>query len=111
MDFVRSHPFAFLAGCDAEQKPVATQIPVFIDQRDGKIFLSGHMMRKTDHHLAFAKNPHVLVVFTGAHTYVSASWYADKKQASTWNYMSVHFKGLLTFLDEKALLSVLKTDH
>ena len=113
MDFVRSHPFAFLAGCDAEQKPVATQIPVFIDQRDGKIFLSGHMMRKTDHHLAFANNPHVLVVFTGAHTYVSASWYADKKQASTWNYMSVHFKGLLTFLDENSLLSVLKrtTNH
>src|ERR1044071_352985 len=83
LQFVKEHPFAFITGCDAENKPVATQIPVFIDERDGKLFLSGHIMRNTDHHKAFEHNPHVLAVFTGAHTYVSASWYDDKKQGST----------------------------
>ena len=113
LDFIHQHPFAFIAGCSEDGKPVATQIPVFIDEREGKLFLSGHMMRNTDHHKAFEHNPNVLAVFTGAHTYVSASWYEDKKQGSTWNYMSVHAKGVLKFLDEQALLDVLKrtTNH
>ena len=108
MSFIREHPFAFLTGCNADQKPVATQIPVFIDERDGKLFLTGHMMRQTDHHKTFEKNPNALVVFTGPHTYVSATWYTNPHQASTWNYMSVHARGILRFLDEQGLINVLK---
>ncbi|HYJ37650.1 MAG TPA: FMN-binding negative transcriptional regulator [Chitinophagaceae bacterium] len=107
-EFIHQHPFAFIAGCTAEGKPVATQIPVFIEERNGKLFLTGHMMRQTDHHKAFEKNAQALVVFTGPHTYVSASWYSDPHQASTWNYMSVHVKGELTFLDEQGLIDILK---
>ncbi len=101
LNFINENPFAFLAGCNESGKPVATQIPVFIDEREGRLILSGHIMKNTDHHKAFLNNSNVLAVFTGAHTYVSASWYEDKKQASTWNYMSVHAKGILKFLDEK----------
>jgi transcriptional regulator len=108
LQFMRDHPFAFLSGVDAENKPVATQIPVFIDERDGKLFLSGHIMRNTDHHKAFEQNPNVLAVFTGPHVYVSATWYDDPQQASTWNYMSVHAKGSLRFGDEKELIGILK---
>jgi transcriptional regulator len=108
LDFIHQHPFAFMAGCDENNKPVATQIPVFIEERDEKLFLSGHMMRQTDHHKAFEQNPNVLCVFTGPHTYVSATWYANPRQASTWNYMSVHIKGRLQFLEETALIEVLK---
>ena len=113
LDFIHQHPFAFLTGCSEDGKPVATQIPVFIDAREGKLFLSGHIMKNTDHHRAFLYNPNVLAVFSGPHTYVSASWYEKKEQASTWNYMSVHAKGLLKFLDEPSLLDVLKrtTNH
>jgi transcriptional regulator len=113
LQFVKEHPFALLCGCDGDQRPVATQIPVFIDERDGKLFLSGHIMRNTDHHKALEKNANVLVVFTGAHSYISASWYTDKQNASTWNYRSVHAKGQIQFLGEQALLDVLKrtTDH
>ena len=113
LQFVKEHPFALLTGCDESNKPVATQVPVFIDEREGKFFLSGHMMKNTDHHKAFLQNNNVLAVFTGAHTYVSASWYSDKQQGSTWNYQSVHAKGSLIFLDEQALINVLKrtTNH
>jgi transcriptional regulator len=113
IEFIRSHPFAFLSGCDAANKPVATQVPCFIEERSGKLFLSGHIMRNTDHHKAFEQNSSVLAVFTGAHCYVSASWYSNPQTAATWNYMSVHAKGRLTFLDEAALLRVLEhtTDH
>src|SRR5215213_2286655 len=108
MDFIHQHPFAFIAGCTGDGHPVATQIPVFIEERAGTLYMTGHMMRQTDHHRAFEKNPDVLCVFTGNHTYVSASWYSNPHQASTWNYMSVHVKGRLRFLDEAGLADVLK---
>jgi transcriptional regulator len=108
LDFIHQHPFAFICGCDENGKPVATQIPVFIGERAGQLFMTGHMMKQTDHHKAFEKNGSVLCVFTGPHTYVSASWYNNPHQASTWNYMSVHVKGQLKFLDEQGLIDVLK---
>ena len=108
LHFIHNHPFAFLAGCNTDGKPVATQIPMFIEERDDKLFLTGHMMKQTDHHKAFESNPNALVVFTGPHTYVSATWYSNPQQASTWNYMSVHLKGILRFLDEEGLIDVLR---
>jgi transcriptional regulator len=113
IEFMRAHPFVTLCGVDAHGKPVATQVPVFIDEKDDGIFLSGHIMKSTDHHKAFEDNPTVLALFTGPHTYVSASWYEDKKVASTWNYITVHARGELRFTDHQALLDILKrtTDH
>ncbi|MBA2744613.1 MAG: FMN-binding negative transcriptional regulator [Flavisolibacter sp.] len=108
MEFIHNHPFAFIAGCNQDQQPVATQIPVFIEERDHQLFLSGHMMKQQDHHKAFEQNPNVLCVFTGNSSYVSATWYKDPQQASTWNYMSVHVKGVIKFLDDAALIDVLK---
>lgn len=107
-EFINTHPFAFIAGCDENHQPVATQIPVFIEDRDGKLFLTGHMMKNTDHHKAFEFNNSVLCIFTGNHCYVSATWYSNPEQASTWNYMSVHVKGTIRFLDDDALVSILK---
>jgi transcriptional regulator len=106
--FIRDHPFAFLTGIDADQKPVATQVPVFIDEKDGKVLLTGHIMKNTDHHRAFEQNPYVLAVFTGPHVYVSATWYDDPRQASTWNYMSVHAKGTIRFGNEQELVAILR---
>lgn len=107
-EFIDQHPFAFLTGCDHENKPVATQVPVFIEEKNGKKILRGHIMKNTDHHKAFLKNNNVLVVFTGNHTYVSGTWYSNPYIASTWNYMSVHVKGIIRFLDEAALEDVLR---
>jgi transcriptional regulator len=108
MEFIHDHPFAFITGCSAEGKPVATQIPVFIEEKNGGLFLTGHMMKQTDHHKAFEQNPNVLCVFTGHHCYVSATLYSDPHQASTWNYMSVHVRGQLQFLDDAGLVTVLQ---
>src|SRR4029077_19279221 len=107
-EFVDQYPFAFLTGCDSENKPVATQIPVFIEEKNDKKILRGHIMKNTDHHKAFLQNQNVLVVFTGNHTYVSGTWYSNPYTPSTWNYMSVHAKGIIRFLDDAALVDVLR---
>ncbi len=107
-EFITRYPFAFLTGCDSENKPVVTQLPVFIEEEHDRKILRGHIMKNTDHHEAFLHNENVLVVFTGHHTYVSATWYSNPHQASTWNYMSVHARGIIRFLDEAALEDVLR---
>jgi transcriptional regulator len=107
-EFIAKYPFAFLTGCDKENKPVATQIPVFIEEVNGKKILRGHIMKNTDHHKAFKQNNNVLVVFTGHHTYVSGTWYSNPYTPSTWNYMSVHVKGIIRFLDDNALIDALR---
>ena len=108
LKFMRDHPFVFLTGVDEENKPVATQVPVFIDEKNEKLFLTGHIMRNTDHHKAFEQNPNVLGVFSGPNVYVSGTWYSNPQQASTWNYMSVHAKGSIRFGNEEDLIAILK---
>ncbi len=99
--------FAVITGFDGNY-PVATQIPLDINFHGNEIILSGHLMRNTDHHKAFMKYPNVMVVFTGPHCFVSASWYTDPHQGSTWNYMTVQAKGKIKFLDEKATYEAVK---
>ena len=106
--FMRAHPFVVLCGADASGRPVATQVPVLIREENGKICLQGHFMRKTDHHLAFSVNPKALAIFTGPHDYVSASWYSNPAQASTWNYISVHAAGTLRFASDEFLVEILR---
>ncbi|MFI5186315.1 MAG: FMN-binding negative transcriptional regulator, partial [Chitinophagales bacterium] len=109
IEFMHNHPFITLIGCDANKRIEATQIPVLIDQKDDKIFIYGHIAKKSDHHMAFEENPNVLALFTGAHTYVSGTWYSgNPQQASTWNYISIHARGQIKFLDEPSLIQMLK---
>jgi transcriptional regulator len=106
--FIRQYPFGMLMAVDSNAKPVATQLPFLLKEREGKWFLCAHIMKGTDHHQALLQHNEVLVVFTGPHSYVSASWYSRQQQASTWNYMSVHARGELRFLDETDLLDMLE---
>lgn len=106
--FIRKYPFAFLAGCAENNRPVVTQVPVFIEEKNGQKILRGHIMKNSDHHKAFMHNENVLVVFSGKHCYVSATWYSNPHLASTWNYMSVQIHGTIKILGEDALEEILQ---
>ncbi len=106
--FMKEYSFAMVTGI-GENYPVATQLPLEIEEKDGRVFLKGHLMRKTDHHLAFEKNNNVLVLFTGPHCYVSSGWYNNPNTASTWNYMTVHARGKIIFTDEKGTYEAVKS--
>ncbi len=100
LEFIQQNSFAIITAA-GENFPVATHVPLSVTINDDKILLTGHMMKNTDHHKVFEKNANVLVIFNGAHCYVSAGWYSNPKVASTWNYMAVHAKGKINFTDEK----------
>ena len=107
MDFMQAHPFITLCGASIEGRPIATHVPVLFEERGDKLFLLAHIMRMQGHTEVFKQNNRVLAIFTGPHTYVSASWYEDKAVASTWNYQAVHVSGILQFTDEASLLKLL----
>ena len=62
----------------------------------------------------FEKNPEVLVIFQGPHTYISPTWY-NHVNVPTWNYQAVHVYGkprIVTDPEEfHAILSRLVAKH
>jgi transcriptional regulator len=108
LKFIEENPFAFLTGSFLSGAQVATQIPFLFEERNGELFLQGHIMRNTDHHKALLENPNALVVFTGPSTYVSASWYSNPHMGSTWNYMSVHVTGEMNWMSTDGLIDFMK---
>lgn len=106
--FMKAYPFAVIVGI-GEQYPAASHIPLDVEiHENGKVFLKGHLMKKTDHHIAFEKNENVLVIFNGPHTHVSASWYTTPAVGSTWDYMVVHAKGKIKFTNEQGTYEAVK---
>lgn len=108
LDFMKAHSFITLCGVAESGFPVATHIPVLLAEREGKLYLRAHIHRKSGHHKAFEHSANVLAIFTGAHTYISASWYQNPQVASTWNYQVVHASGILRFGDDAMLYELLR---
>ncbi|HEX7847290.1 MAG TPA: FMN-binding negative transcriptional regulator [Chitinophagaceae bacterium] len=107
--FMQAHLFVTLIGTDKDGRIEATQVPVLIEDRDGKLFVHGHIARKSDHHKAMVDNAAVLMIFTSPHTYVSGTWYSgNPQQASTWNYVSVHARGTVQWMDDDGLIELLR---
>ncbi|MEY2631306.1 MAG: Protease synthase and sporulation protein 2, partial [Bacteroidota bacterium] len=52
-------------------------------------------------------NDEVLAIFSGAHTYISSSWY-DHENVPTWNYLAVHVYGKVRVYNHEEALDFLK---
>lgn len=92
--------------------PYASQVPVMVDVIDEEIVLSFHLARPNPQTKTLENNQNVLIQFTGAHGYVSSSWY-EQEEVSTWNYQAAQLKGECAVLDQDELMEDLKrlTDH
>jgi len=86
-EFIKLHPFAsFILKGD---RLLATHIPVLIEGNSQSFRLYAHIANHNEQ-LQFLKNDaEALMIFQGAHGYVSSSWYQEK-DISTWDYSAVH---------------------
>jgi transcriptional regulator len=101
---VREHPLGVLvthtaAGLDANH------IPFELDPGTGPFgTLQGHVARANPLWQEVPQGAMVLVVFRGAHGYVSPSWYPSKhethRSVPTWNYEVVHAHGRIRLIDD-----------
>jgi transcriptional regulator len=96
---IADHPFGMLVTCDAEF-PVVSHVPMIAQERDGALWLLGHVARANAHAQAILAQAPATLVFSGPHAYVSAMWYERPYETvPTWNYEAVHVCGTLRETD------------
>jgi transcriptional regulator len=66
--------------------------------------------RANPHWRYLAAGRPTLVVFVGAHAYVSPSWYAKQPSVPTWNYVAVHATGTGVLVEDPAAVTTLLAD-
>lgn len=105
VEFLKQNSFPALVSHDGE-KLVATHLPTEIaEQADGSLTVLGHMSRANPQWKSFGEQE-VLLIFQGAHAYISPRWY-NHVNVPTWNYMMVHVYGRVRMLDGQELYDLL----
>lgn len=109
--FLKDNPFATVI-TSKHDMPYATQVPVMVSVTEDEIILSFHLAKANPQTKTLENNKNVLVQFTGAHGYVSSSWYAEE-EVSTWNYQEAQLIGSSVVLSHDELMEDLKslTNH
>lgn len=102
--FIRDNGFGLLIS-SVKGRPHGTHIP--LELSEDKTKLLGHVSRANPQWKNFDPRSEVLAIFSGPHTYVSASWY-DHENVSTWNYIAVHVYGKVHVIEGEALYQSLK---
>ncbi|WP_375563161.1 FMN-binding negative transcriptional regulator [Bernardetia sp. OM2101] len=82
--------------------PVATHTPIELEyDENGKQILRGHIAKANPQSKILETQPNVLVIFQSSiQHYISSFWY-EKPNAPTWNYMAVHIYGKVRILNEE----------
>jgi transcriptional regulator len=98
--FIRAHNFATLV-THHDGHLSATSIPFMVDSERG--ILKAHLARANDQWKHF-DGSETLVIFQGAHAYISPTWYGEHPSVPTWNYTAVHVYGVPTIIDDDATI-------
>lgn len=105
LEFLKQNNFPALVTHDGE-KPTATHLPVeVLENENGSLTILGHMSRANPQWRSFGEQE-VLLIFQGAHTYISPRWY-DHVNVPTWNYMMVHVYGKVRLVEREELYTLL----
>ncbi|MBC7281696.1 FMN-binding negative transcriptional regulator [Hoeflea sp.] len=93
---IAAHPLGLLIS-SSPTGVLANPVPFLISVSDGATLLRAHLSRANEQWRHIGNGADVLVVFQGADTYVTPSWYAAKaehgKVVPTWNYAMVQARG------------------
>jgi len=104
--FIRDHGFGTLVSVGGGE-PFATHIPMeLVPAPDGGRIIEGHVSRANPHWRLLEGGARALAIFSGPHTYVSASWYGHEN-VPTWNYMVVHTSGPVRLVTGEAALGAM----
>ncbi len=98
--FINEHPFAtmVLKG----ESLLATHIPVLTEGTSQDFRLFAHIANHNEQFQYLKDGAEVLLIFQGAHAYVSSSWYREK-DISTWDYSAVHVNARLKLQSNQEL--------
>ncbi|MCZ4291970.1 FMN-binding negative transcriptional regulator [Hoeflea alexandrii] len=93
---IEAHPLGLLISASGEDV-LANPVPFLVSVKDGITTLRAHLSKANPQWRHIRDGASVLVVFQGADSYVTPSWYASKaehgKVVPTWNYAMVQARG------------------
>lgn len=105
--FIHENGFAVLIN-QTDGKLWATHIPLLLEKNTaGKDILTGHVSLLNPQAKSFNDNEEVLAIFSGAHSYISSSWY-DHENVPTWYYLAVHVYGKVSVSSHEKAVESLK---
>jgi transcriptional regulator len=108
---MRAQSFAAMITADDAGVPFATHLPILVDPARGPLgTLRGHVARANPHWRYLSVGRPTLVIFAGAHAYVSPSWYATHPSVPTWNYVAVHATGTGALVEDPEPVKTLLAD-
>jgi transcriptional regulator len=99
------YSFATLVSTEDDGVPIATHLPFVLDEHpvpNGS--LKAHMALGNSQWRTLHADREVLVIFQGAHSYITPSWYENPLSVPTWNYATVHAYGFPRLIEDHALL-------
>lgn len=99
--FIQSHSFGTIVTSD-QGKPIATHIPLELSKSSEEYYITGHMAYGNPQSKTLTDCENVLVIYQGAHAYISSSWYGHEN-VPTWNYQAVHVYGTAAIMNEEEL--------
>ena len=105
-NFIHQNGFGILVN-QTDGKLWATHIPLLLEEKNGKQILVGHLSRENPQAASIQTNNDVLAIFSGAHSYISSSWY-DHENVPTWNYLAVHIYGKVQLHSLEETIDALK---
>jgi transcriptional regulator len=91
---------------------VASHYPVLVDESRDELSIVTHLGRP-DEQVHELPQHELLVIVQGAHGYISSSWYGERMDVPTWNFITVHLSGKPELLGGAENLAVLTrlVDH
>jgi len=105
---MRDYSFACMTSA-SDDGLLATHLPFVFKAEEGpQGSLYGHISKQNPQVTSLEAGAEALVVFSGPHAYISASWYdAPEKRVPTWNYISVQARGQAKILPQDQWVSEL----
>ncbi len=104
--FIHQNGFGILVN-QTNGKLWATHIPLLLEEIEEKQVLVGHVSKENPQAASFRTDDEILAIFSGAHAYISSSWY-DHENVPTWNYIAVHVYGKIKIHSPTETIEALK---
>jgi transcriptional regulator len=102
-DFIEQNSFGTLVS-QIDERPFASHVPFLLERQSGPHgTLIGHLARANPQWESPGDQT-FLAVFSGAHAYISPTWYEADHVVPTWNYVAVHVYGQLDVIEDRAML-------
>ena len=97
LSFMQQHSFATLVSV-IDGSPLASHLPLSIARIGEQVVIHGHFAKANPHWRAHENGGEILVIFQGAHAYISPAQYEATEAVPTWNYLAVHAYGEMHLL-------------